>query len=423
MDITVVGLGHLGLPLAALLAEAGHRVRGVDNNAAHVRSLQNGVVGWHEPGLDALLARASARLRFDTDAALAAAASAASIIAVPTPADPTGAYDSAYVLKAAESLGVGLKAVDHAHTVIVLSTLMPGTLVGEVAPRLARAAGRPVSFCYCPAFGAIGDLLRGYQRPDFLLLGESDDAAGDCAQSLFASIHVTDVPVLRRTPLNAELAKIALNNFMIAKISFAAMIGMLCAEIPGADSERVLSVLGYDKRIGPLFLRAAMPYGGPCFARDAAALVALGARHGQAAPIAEAAEAINVAHDAAILTAIRRATPPGGAVAILGLAFRYATDVTEESRSLDIALRLAREGYPVRCWDPLARPALEGGAVLSESLSDAVAGAATILIGNDDPLCAALPRMKRPDGTPVVVFDYWRRLSSVDAAAFDVRRF
>lgn len=417
MDITVVGLGHLGLPLAALLAAAGHRVRGVDHNAAHVENLRAGIIAWHEPGLADLLARAAPCLSFGTDTAQAAAASVASIIAVPTPADASGGYDDSQVVAAAAALGDGLAAKAR-HTVIVLSTVMPGTLAARVAPALGRSAG----LCYSPAFGAIGELLTAYSRPDFLLIGQSSAQDGDLAEALIRSIHDSPVPVLRRTLLDAELAKLALNNFLITKISFATMIGMLCAGIPGADAAQVLSVLGNDRRIGAGFLRAAMPYGGPCFSRDAGALLALGARQGQPALLAAGAEAINRAHFAALSADIRAATPPGGRIAVLGLAFRPKTDVTEASPTLELALSLAAEGYAVTCWDPMARPAL-AGAVLAGSLEAAVEGAATIVIGNDDPSCAALPDLRRPDGSAVTVFDYWRRLRAEDGARFEVRRF
>ena len=211
---------------------------------------------------------------------------------------------------------------------------------------------------------------------------------------------------------------------MIAKISFANMIGDLCAHIPGADAEAVLSVLGCDRRIGRHFLRAAMPYGGPCFGRDVGALAALAGRHGTTAPLATAAEAVNAGLLDSIVGALEAATPRGGTVAVLGLAFRHGTSVDTASPALAIAARLARNGFCVNAWDPLARPAADEGVRLASSLADCLSGADTVLIANNDPRCADLPEVRRRDGGPLVVFDYWRTLDAGEAAGgFDIRHF
>ena len=428
MTVSVIGLGHLGLPLAALLAACGHRVWGVDSDPAHVARLQHGDVGWHEPGLAALCRSAETDLLVTTDAAAAATASEVSIIAVPTPSGADGSYDPTHVLEAASRIGDALRRHDRPHVVVVLSTVMPGTLDGPVGAVLRARSGRPIGpllgLCYCPAFGAIGSLLEDYRQPDFLLMGQSDPAAGSIAAAVFAAIHRNRPPLLRRTLLDAELAKITLNNFMIAKLSFATMIGNLCEQIPGADAAQVLSVLGHDRRIGAGFLRAAMPYGGPCFVRDVSAIEALARRHGVAVPLATVSETINAAHHDAIVEALRAATPEGGAIAVLGLAFRHGTDVALASPGLAIAGQLGRDGYRVSAWDPMARPEVGEDIRLADTLAGCVHGADTVLIANDDPLCAELPDLRRGDGTAVVVFDYWHRLAANGRAQrFDIRRF
>ncbi len=426
MDISVVGLGHLGLPLAVLLAASGHHVRGVDTDADHVARLRRGDVAWHEPDLTETLRASAGSFAVTTDARAAARASGFSIIAVPTPTAPDGAYDAAHVVAAAATIGTALRGQDRPHVVAVLSTVMPGTLDGAVRQALAGGAGRDLGeglgLCYTPAFGALGSLLRDYRAPDFLLIGQSDPAAGDFAADILGSIHTQATPILRRALIDAELAKIALNNFVLTKIAFANAMGVLCGGIAGADVDQVLTVLGQDRRIGSRFLRAAMPYGGPCFARDAGAMAALARRQNTAMPLADAATLINDGHRDAIVAAIAAATPPGGRVAILGLAFRHATDVTTASPNVEIAERLAAEGFEVTAWDPLARLKLGSGITLAPTLADAVAGSYAVLIGNDDPLCATLPDCTRPDGGPVVVFDYWRRLPAARSSQFDVRR-
>jgi UDPglucose 6-dehydrogenase len=427
LGISVIGLGHLGLPLAGLLAAAGHTIWGLDTDQDHIAKLRGGVVGWHEPGLTALYRSQAANLHVTTDATEAMRGSDVSIIAVPTLEDANGAYDATRVLDAAAAIGTAVHHHDRPHVVVLLSTVMPGTSEGAVSGLLQRLSGRPIGpqlgLCYSPAFGAIGSLLQDYRQPDFLLIGESDSASGTVVANIFGAMHKQPVPVLRRSLLDAELAKIALNNFVITKISFANMIGTLCDRMAGADATQVLSVLGHDRRIGPRFLRAAMPYGGPCFARDVGAMEALARRHGVAVPLATASALVNTNHQAALAASIRGATPAGGTIAILGLAFRHATDVTAASPGLAIAEQMGREGYTVNAWDPLARPSIGHGAQLADSLIAAIRGADTVLIANDDPLCGDLPYIRRHDGKPVVVFDYWHRVPSERRQDFDIRWF
>lgn len=426
--ISVIGLGHLGLPLASLLAAAGHSVIGSDCDTDHVAALARGEIGWHEPGLTALYHSVRSNLRLTIDSAEATAASEVSIIMVPTPSAADGSYDAKHVLDAITKIGRGLRRHDRPHVVVLASTVTPGTSEGPVAALLQETSGRilgpKLGLCYSPVFGALGNIIQDYSQPDFLLLGASDSIAREMATKLLGSIHLNQPPVLHRTLIDAELAKLALNSFVITKISFANMIGALCRSIPGADADQVLSVLGKDRRIGPHFLRAAMPYGGPCFARDVDAFVAIGARYGIAMPIANAATSTNHSLQDAIVVSLKSSTSVGGTIAIIGLAFRNNTDVTVGSPAIEIAEQLARDGYQIRAWDPLARPAIGYGVHVAGSMTECLSGADVALIANDNPRCAEIPPdIRRPDGQPLIVLDYWRMLDIAgQQGQLDIRR-
>jgi len=417
LQIAVIGLGHLGLPLASLLAAAGHSVIGSDCDENRIAALAGGEIRWHEPGLATLYRSARSNLHLTGDSAEAAAVSEISIISLPTPSAADGSYDIGHVLDAVAKIGQGLLRQDRPHVVVLTSTVNPATCEGPVAALLQKSSGRTLGpdlgLCYSPVFGALGNIIQGYSKPDFLLLGESSSNAGAIAAKLFGSIHHNRPPVLRRTLIDAELAKAALNTFVMTKISFANMIGELCRAIPGADANQVLSVLGNDHRIGPHFLRAAMPYGGPCFMRDADAFVAIGKCHGIDAPIVQATEATNRSLLDDIVGSLKSSTSAGGSIAILGLAFRNDTDVTIGSPAIEIAGRLARDGYRVRAWDPLARPVVGYGVHLAGSMAECLSGVDVVLIANDNPRCAEIPpNIRRPDGRALIVLDYWRMLGS-----------
>ena len=172
--------------------------------------------------------------------------------------------------------------------------------------------------------------------------------------ALYGSIAANHPSVLRMSLVEAEIAKISLNNFIMTKLSFANMLANLCARFPGADVARVTGVLGLDKRIGRQYFRAAMPYGGPCFGRDGPALTALARRLGTRVPLTEATEAVNAGLAADIVTMLQAAALPGARIAILGLAFRHDTDVAALSPTIGIANALHASGRRVRAWDPLA---------------------------------------------------------------------
>jgi len=377
MHVSVVGLGKLGAPLAAVLADRGHTVVGVDRRAEVVDLVNRGATPVEEPGLAALMASNHARLRATTDGAAAAAATEVSVIIVPTPSLPSGLFSTTYVLDAIEQIGCGLRTASGYHLVVVTSTVAPGTMDGDIAPALERASGRTigssVGLCYSPEFIALGSVIRDMSNPDFVLIGESDRTAGDLLESLQRTIVGAGTPVRRMNLVNAEVAKIAVNTFVTTKISYANMLSELCEQLPGGDVHVVTEAIGLDKRIGQRFFKAAVGYGGPCFPRDNAAFVAVARERGADADIAAATDVVNRRQVSRVASLVR--SQLGGAnrrVAILGLSYKPDTNVVEESQGVMLANRLAAEGHSVTVFDPAA---LENAATF---LAASVKSAATI---------------------------------------------
>lgn len=423
--IAVIGLGRLGLPMAVVAAAAGHRVIGVDRDPDLVRRIETGELDDREPGVGELRHAAGNAFQATTELAPAIRDGDISLIVVPTPADASAGYSNDYVLDAVGGIGAALAGSNRPHTVAVASTVMPGSCAGAILEELERRSGRRLgdglALCYNPIFAALGGILRGYRNPDFVLIGESHPGAGDGIADLHRSI-VRNAPPMMRVPLvDAELAKLALNSFVTTKIAFANMLAGIAAGLPGADIERVLGVLGRDRRIGPAFLTAAMPYGGPCFARDNRAMAALAARAGRPAEISAATEIANRRMLLELGDAVEAEVPDGGLVALLGLAFKAGTGVTEDSPALALAMRLLRGGRRVRGFDPAVSEAemrAVGRLEPAPTLAAAVAGADAVVVANDDPVFSALePGMLRNSGRKPVIFDYWRLLSAQKFAA------
>lgn len=425
MNVSVVGLGKLGAPMAAVFAAKGHHVIGLDLNPAFLKALAEGRAPVDEPRLQEMIDAGRGRLRVTADYAELAAQSEITFIIVPTPSDKDGAFSNAYVLAAIEALGTALRAKPEYHIVVVTSTVMPGSMDGPIRAALEQASGKRVGsdlgLCYNPEFIALGSVVDNMLEPDFLLIGESDSKAGAIVSSVYDVVCAKHPPSRRMNFVNAELTKISVNTFVTTKISYANMLADMCDHLPGADVDIVAQAVGSDSRIGRKYLRGAVGYGGPCFPRDNIAFGALAARLGAHADIARATDAINRYQIDRLAAAVTSRVSPGARVAVLGMSYKPDTAVIEESQGIMLARRLLDAGYAVSIHDPQATAAagkqLGAGVAMAASAEEALRDADAAVIVTPWPEYAALSSAAPARRIPVV--DCWRLLSR-DAAAFDV---
>ena len=235
---------------------------------------------------------------------------------------------------------------------------MPGSCESEIKPLLERLSGRQVGdslgLCYSPEFIALGNVINDMLTPDMVLIGESDPRAGEIIERLYAGVCENDPPFRHMAIVNAELTKIAVNTYVTMKISYANALADICERLPGADVDSVTDALGLDSRIGPKYLRGALAYGGPCFPRDNKAFAVLARDIGADPALAEATDAINVAQSDRLARVVRARLRGGNAVGVLGLSYKPDTGVIEESPGVALASLLARDGYDVSVYDPVA---------------------------------------------------------------------
>jgi UDPglucose 6-dehydrogenase len=408
--LAVLGLGKLGLPLAALFAAAGHRVHGLDANPAHVAALEAGGVPSPEPGLIELLAEARPRLSFAPPSAHPSDA-AASIVLVPTPSVDSGAFASTAVERACEGIGKSLAARGPGalHLVVIASTVMPGTVVSRIIPLLEATSGRRVGdglrVAYVPEFVALGQVLAGYRTPAFVLVGADEAASGTQAAELFRSITPL-APVARMSIAEAEVCKLFYNVLFASKIAIGNLIGEVSSGL-GCDPDAIAAALELEPRIGRGLLRAGPPFGGPCLPRDVRALAHLSAALGLRDGIGQAMQAANSAH-ADWLAAAVPGIPPDR-VALLGGAFKTDTAVTDDAPARLLIPRLRARGLAVSVHDDSAAvraafardfPDVPCRAV---SLDDLEAASAVVLCGTDRRMATLATQL--PAATTVV--DLW----------------
>ena len=417
--VSVVGLGKLGAPLAAVLASRGFTVIGLDVNKTLVDALNAGKMPIIEPQLNELIAANRARLSATMDAREAIAKSDASFVIVPTPSDSTGFFSNRFVLQAMETLGKALRNKQGYHMVVITSTVMPGTTGSEIKTALEQASGRKVGLdlglCYNPEFIALGSVVRDMLFPDSILIGESDAKAGDMLQTIYLQMCEKKPPVQRMNFVSAELTKISVNTYVTTKISYANMLADICDRLPGADVDVVTRALGADTRIGSKYLKGAMGYGGPCFPRDNVAFAALARKIGARADVAEATDRINNYQIDRLTGLVSKFAKAGTRIALLGMSYKPQTPVVEESHSVKLAARLADAGYIVAVHDPLAQDAalavLGDKVVVSATLESSVRECDMLIVGTAWPEYKAIdPSWCKRDGQRLTVLDLWRTL-------------
>lgn len=404
--ISVVGLGKLGLPLAAAFADRGFDVIGVDINPVVVKAAYRSEPLSYEPGLKELLGKVGGKLVPTINLHDAVIKSDITIVIVATPSKPDGSFSLEYVLPACESVGEALRDKEGYHIVIISSTVMPGHCDGPIRATLEKASGKKVDedigLCCCPEFVAIGDLVRGFQEPDFVLLGCSDVRVHMKVFHLYREFCAEYVPIVVTSLVNAEIAKIALNCYVCAKITFANQLANLCEHIPGADVDEVTWAIGYDERVGHEYLKGATAYGGRCFPRDTRSLPLIAQLAGTSFPLVSLIHELNrqetIRLADIIVSHLERWSLTS--VGILGLAFKPGTDVSTESAALVLRDELKLRGHEVIAYDPLA--------VVEESVESAqrcVAGAEVVVVVTPWPEFAGLHF-----NSGQVVVDCWRML-------------
>ena len=419
MKLSVIGLGKLGSPLAAVLASKGHEVIGVDVNPEYVQALAQGRAPVAEPRLQELIDASRGRLTATTSYEEAVLASELSFVIVPTPSDKQGVFTNRYVIAAVQEIGRALQKKSGYHVVNITSTVMPGSTDGEIRDALEKSSGRRVGngvgLCYNPEFIALGSVVRDMLNPDFILLGESDARAGEMLEQVYRSSCDNNPPVRRMSLVNAELAKISVNTYVTTKISYANMLAEICERLPGADVNVVTGAIGLDSRIGTKYLRGAVGYGGPCFPRDNVAFAALANRIGARADLAEATDRVNRYQIERMVAMVKNAVPPGGCVGVLGLSYKPDTPVIEESPGVALAATFLRDGHRLVVYDPMAMDAalavLGSKAKAAESAEDCARQADVLAIMTPWPEFSRIPvaAFARPARRMVVV-DCWRVL-------------
>ena len=402
MDISVIGVGHVGLVTAAVFADLGHRVLGLDDDAAKLATLQAGAVPFHEPGLPELLERttASGALTFTGDIAAAVAHAEVMFVCVGTPPLPGGGPDLRFVER------VGVEVAQHASRELVLveKSTVPANTGLRLTQVIAREQQRrgadavPVHVASNPEFLREGIAVKDTAEPDRIVYGTASGVARDRLREVYAPmVAAVGCPVVETDVPTAELIKHASNGFLATRLSFINAVANICDRV-GADVEVVAEGMGHDARIGHAFLRAGIGYGGSCFPKDVDAFAHLSRQVGYEFGLLEEVRRINDGQREVVLSKLRDELwhLSGKTITILGAAFKPGTDDLREAPALYLARALLDEGAEVRIYDPVALPDVR------EQLPQVVTF--------EDPLEAV------DDAHAVIIATEWDEIASLDPA-------
>jgi len=352
--ISIFGLGYVGAVSLACLARDGHQVIGVDIDPVKLDLIRSRKSPILEEGIQELMRDVvdSGRVSVTDDVMQAIRDTELSFVCVGTPSASNGSQDLTAILRLSEQLGVALRQKREFHTIVIRSTVQPGTVEEKIEPILERASGKKagVDFgvCFQPEFLREGSSIRDYDHPPYTVIGGNCEAAVEQVRALFqhldARFLVTNIRV-------AEALKMSCNAFHALKITFANEIGRVSQSL-GIDAHEVMRLVCADKRlnISPAYLKPGFAFGGSCLPKDLRALTSIAKQNDIVVPMLSSLLASNRVHiDHAVDKILKLGRPKVG---MLGLSFKTGTDDLRESPLVLVAKRLLGEGCELRIFDP-----------------------------------------------------------------------
>jgi GDP-mannose 6-dehydrogenase len=411
LKVSVFGMGYVGTVSAGCLAHEGHEVIGVDPVGTKVDLINSG----HSPIIEADIGEIVAatvkagRLRATDNVDEAIRGTELSFVCVGTPSQPNGNLDLSYIRRVCEMIGKALKNKSTHHTVVIRSTVLPGTMRQIVIPVLeefsGKKAGAGFGICNNPEFLREGTAVNDFNAPPKTVIGESDRASGDMLASLYSKLNA---PLIRTDLETAEMVKYVDNSWHALKIGFANEIGNLCKSL-SIDAHEVMKIFCQDKKlnISPAYLMPGFAFGGSCLPKDLRALTYKAKMHDLELPIITS---ILPSNELQIARGLQLIMGNGSKrVGILGFSFKAGTDDLRESPMIEVIERLVGKGYDLRIFDKNVNLASLVGANRDFILNhiphisrlmvtgiDAVLNhAVTIVIGNRDPDFQDVPERLR----------------------------
>ena len=398
MRISIFGLGYVGAVCAGCLSARGHEVIGVDVSQTKIDLINQGKSPIVEPGLAELLEAGvnSGLLRGTTDVGAAVLASELSFIAVGTPSKRNGDLDLGYMESVCKQIGAALRDKQERHTVVVRSTVLPGTVKNVVIPLIEAASGKKAGVDFGvatnPEFLRESTAIKDYDFPAMTVIGELDEQSGDLLQELYSEL---DAPIIRKSIEVAEMIKYTCNVWHAAKVTFANEIGNI-AKAAGVDGREVMDVICQDHKLNlsKYYMKPGFAFGGSCLPKDVRALSYRAGSLDVETPLISSLMRSNAAQVKKAFDIVTHYDKRR--IGLLGLSFKAGTDDLRESPLVELAEMLIGKGYELRIFDSNVEYARVFGAnkeyieskiphvssLLCKELDEVVSQSDVLIIGN-----------------------------------------
>ncbi len=354
MKISIFGLGYVGAVSLACLARDGHEVVGVDIDPTKLDLIKNGKSPVIEEGIQEVMAEvvASGRVSVTDSARDAVRDTDLSFVCVGTPSANNGSQDLTAMRRLSEEMAVALKEKDTFHTVMIRSTIEPGTIRDVIEPILEQGSGKQSGTDFGlglqPEFLREGTSIKDYDNPPMTVVGANSSLSIDQLRELFGHLPgkflETDVGT-------AECLKYACNAFHAVKVTFANEIGRVAQSV-GVDSRKVMELVceDYSLNISKAYLRPGFAFGGSCLPKDVRALLYVARSRDVELPMLAGLIPSNNQHiEHALNDILAQGTRKVG---FLGLSFKSGTDDLRESPLLTLAEQLIGKGMELKIYDP-----------------------------------------------------------------------
>jgi len=359
MKIGIIGLGFVGLCFASVLASKGYKVIGIDSDKQKIENIKRGISPFFEPRLEKFLSYALKKNLLVSTQISSLENCDLIFLTVGTPPSKRGRIDLSIVKPAIKEIGKFLKKSKNKPCIVIKSTVVPGTTRNLILPILEREsskrAGKEFGLITNPEFLREGMAIDDTIKPHLIVLGGIRDEFLKKLEKFYRDFH-SKVPILLTNYETAELIKYANNSFLATKISFINQMANICQAIPGTNVEEISKAIGYDPRIGKLFLNAGPGYGGSCLPKDIKALTNFASSIGIKPTLLNAVEQVNRNQIKNIVKLIETyvGIVKQKNISILGVAFKPETDDVRDSVSIELIEVLLKKGAKIILHDPKA---------------------------------------------------------------------
>lgn len=357
--IAVIGLGFVGLSLAAVLSNKGYSVVGIDNDKLKCEKILNQEIPFYEKNLSEYISKGLKNNLLIENNYSKCQESEIVFVTVGTPQKVDGSIDLSMIKQVSKEIGKSISKNQKKPIIFIKSTVVPGTAQNIIKPLIKKNCrkieGKDYDIISNPEFLQETTAIRDTTSPHIVVIGHDNSKFFEKAKKFFKEIH-PNTPMIFTNHQTAEMIKYANNSFLATKISFINQLSNMCQKIPGSNIDDISHAIGLDPRIGKLFLNAGPGYGGSCLPKDINAIINLSNQLGVKPTLFNAVETINEFQIQHILDIIyeKIRTVKNKKISILGLSFKPETDDIRDSISIKIINKLLMKNAKIYVHDPLA---------------------------------------------------------------------